>query len=138
MFTQSQLLMYAIIGAIIALILLRAEDKFNNKQYTRGQYIQVAVAGFIVTLVPIWLISRSANAISGGAVLRAPAAAKPMNAPLSAPGTLSSNGSSSQIGGSIGSGTASGTSGNSSSAFFTPIVNAVTPKMQYRTNGPTF
>lgn len=126
MFTPSQLMIYAAIGALIAIIIMRAEDKFNNKQYTRGQYIQAAIAGFLITLVPVWLLSRSAEAING---IPAPAAVKPMNAPAATPQPPAS---------STAVMTGSGQTGGGASAFFTPIVNAITPKMQYRTTGPTF
>lgn len=135
MFTITQLLVYAVVGAAVALVILRAEDKFNNKQYTKGQYLQAAVGGFLITLLPIWLLSRSASThlthtqqTGGSAMIRTPSASKPLNAPyaMSQPPTTASssaNTSDSQVGG---------------GAFFTPIVNAVTPKMQFRTNGPTF
>lgn len=140
--TLPQLLVYAAVGAFIALILLRVEDKFNNQQYSRGQYIKAAVAGFVVTLVPLLLLSRLIpdSQSGGGATLRAPMAAKPMHAPYMAPQPPGAG----QTSGSDSGGLSTSTINNSSldtsgaSAVFTPIINSITPKMQYRTNGPTF
>lgn len=128
MLTTKQLILYAVIGAIIAVIFMRAEDKFNNKQYTRTQYFQTAIAGFLITLIPIWLLHRSLTTsittTQTAGNIYAPTANKPListNMSPTAP-VASSDKVSSSIPG----------------AFFTPIVNAVTPKMQYRTSGPTF
>lgn len=136
MFTPNQLAMYAAIGSVVAMVIMRAEDKFNNKQYSRGQYLQAAVAGFIITLIPIWLLSRSATTMIGGDAIRVPTATKPMSAPVAPPSSMSSESSFiPQLGG--GSRGADNGSGNSG-AFFTPIMNSMKPKMQYRTSGPTF
>jgi len=139
-----QHMLYAAIGASIALIVMRAEDKFNNQQYTHKQYIQVILYAFIITLIPIWLFSRSITTqllqpqhTQYLNSMPAPSPLKPLNPTISStisgsnPSLLVNSQTSSNIKATpqIGNG--------NTSAFFTPITN-MAPILQFRKDGPTF
>lgn len=47
---------YALIGALLGFLLIKMDDVFNNKQYTRKEYSKVVLACYLATLSGLFVM----------------------------------------------------------------------------------